>query len=387
MSRAMSGSMLWKCSVSMNRTWLPILLLLTAIIVSAVPVYAQTSTVTIDGNGNIIPSTVAIQKAGNIYTLTADLGDTSIVVLANDIVIDGANHALAGLGSKQNKIALNLTATNVTVQNLHIINWKAGILGAWNNNTITRCTLSGNSQAIAIYGNDYIIRGNAIMGSDRALLIDGGAIRPKGDSNLISENCISANIEALDVLNSNGTTITANTIAGNTYILTLATNTQNTILFLNNFTGNTQVLHIPFGGPFIEGVPTFSPAGQWDNGSVGNYWSDYKTLYPNATEVGHSGIGNTAYTITEKVPYSSTHANGISKSGIATLGTAVDNHPFIDPIVVSTGFSDAQPNPSPTVPEFQYWILLVTVLLAVYSVILVALRYPKLFAKRKSKKS
>ena len=35
----------------------------------------------------------------------------------------------------------------------------------------------------------------------------------------------------------------------------------------------------------------------WDNGKVGNYWSDYFAIYPNATEVDKTGIGNTPYRI------------------------------------------------------------------------------------------
>jgi parallel beta-helix repeat protein len=37
----------------------------------------------------------------------------------------------------------------------------------------------------------------------------------------------------------------------------------------------------------------------WDNGKVGNYWSDYKSKYPNASEVDGSGIGDTPYVIDE----------------------------------------------------------------------------------------
>jgi hypothetical protein len=37
----------------------------------------------------------------------------------------------------------------------------------------------------------------------------------------------------------------------------------------------------------------------WDDGypSGGNYWSDYLTQYANATEIDHTGIGNTSYVI------------------------------------------------------------------------------------------
>ena len=35
----------------------------------------------------------------------------------------------------------------------------------------------------------------------------------------------------------------------------------------------------------------------WDNGSIGNYWSDYLTKYPNASEISNSGIGNIPYVV------------------------------------------------------------------------------------------
>ena len=33
----------------------------------------------------------------------------------------------------------------------------------------------------------------------------------------------------------------------------------------------------------------------WDNGTGGNYWGDYLLKYPNASEIGNSGIGDTPY--------------------------------------------------------------------------------------------
>ena len=35
----------------------------------------------------------------------------------------------------------------------------------------------------------------------------------------------------------------------------------------------------------------------WDNGTVGNYWSDYAAKYPNATEIGNTCVGDTPYLI------------------------------------------------------------------------------------------
>jgi len=44
-------------------------------------------------------------------------------------------------------------------------------------------------------------------------------------------------------------------------------------------------------------VSTVFSVNSWNNGSVGNYWSDYLTKYPNATQVGISGVWNTPYVI------------------------------------------------------------------------------------------
>ena len=65
-----------------------------------------------------------------------------------------------------------------------------------------------------------------------------------------------------------------------------------------------------------------------DNSSTaGNYWSDYLNKYPNATEIGSSGIENSTYTI---VPYNQ------------------DSYPLASPVLASE-------NP---IAEFPSWLLL-----------------------------
>ncbi|MGD6852244.1 MAG: NosD domain-containing protein [Candidatus Bathyarchaeia archaeon] len=358
------------------------LVILFLVAIDAIPVNAQTSTITIDGNGNIDPQVTAIQRDGNTYTLNADLKNTPIVVEANNIILDGAGHTVKGSDSRNAQIALNLTAANVAVRNLQIQSWEVGILGAWNNNTIVNNTLNDNNKGIAIYGNDYVIRQNTVNGSSTALFIDGGKIRPHGDNNLIINNRITRSTIALDILTSDGTTVKENEIANNDCILFLATDTENTLFLGNNFVNNRKILTIPFGGPFVEGAPTFSPAGQWDNGTAGNYWSDYQTIYPNASEVDHKGTGNIPYEIACTLPYTTQKEDGsILAQGVATLGTAVDNHPLMAPVEIPFSYG-GQPSPSPSVPEFSALILLVIGLLVVYGFVLVAVRYPSFFTKR-----
>lgn len=49
----------------------------------------------------------------------------------------------------------------------------------------------------------------------------------------------------------------------------------------------------------VTGVVNGTILVSWDNGSVGNFWDDYQTKYPNATELTDSGVGSTPYLIDE----------------------------------------------------------------------------------------
>ena len=330
--------------------------------------------------------------------------------------MDGANHTLWGLGADQNFIAITLMASNVTAENLHVSGWRAGVYGAYDNCTIANTEFTSNYQAIAVYADDYIIEGNIISGSgDAAILIDGGAVRPQGDNNLITQNQIANNNWAFDILNSNGTTISKNNVTGNSVILTLGTQHANNsiagfhMLYLNNFEGNTQTLHVPIGGPFISSVVPISPAGQWDNGSAGNYWSDYQLRYPIATEIGNSGVSNTPYMINDSTTYSDDYANGTIVTGIAVFGITIDRYPLIAPYNssnIATGLPypspspnnsstpspstspsappslspsptrTSSPSPSPSVPEFPSWIVIAFLMIVAATFLVVRRKRP-----------
>lgn len=71
----------------------------------------------------------------------------------------------------------------------------------------------------------------------------------------------------------------------------------------------------------------------WDNGSIGNYWSDYLTKYPNASEIGNSGICNTPYVVSP------------SHSEFDPIAY-IDHYPLVQP------FSEdvtGEPEPFPTI--------------------------------------
>jgi parallel beta-helix repeat protein len=310
-------------------------------------------TIAVMADGSVYPSDAGIQKMGNVYVLSGDLNAT-ITVEREDCVLDGANHTLQGPGSSLDYVALTLMASNITVENLRVIGWKAGVYGAYNNNTIENNVFLDNNQAIAIYASDYVVQQNLINGSSTGILIDSGAVQSHGDNNCIINNQITKNTWAFDILNSNGTIITQNNVTENNVILTLGTQQNNFtdagihVIYQNSFINNKEVLNIPFGGPTVERFTPISPAGNWDNGAIGNYWDDYFEKNPNATEIDNSRIGDQPYLIEDNISWTRTYANGTYLEGIATLGEAVDNHPLMTASEVSGSTTIIKPTENPT---------------------------------------
>ena len=366
----------------MKKALVLILIMLIAFsMVYVVPIKAQSiQTIIIHSNGQVMPINAAIQRLGNVYFLTTSL-TSAIIVEANNIILNGNGYTLKGPSASLTigGIAVNITAINVTVENMIMTNWGVGVLGAWNNNTITNSIFTSNDEAIALYGDDYVVRQNSISNSTTAIFIDGGS--QQDDHEIIVQNQITRNTQAFDITKSNGVTITANNIANNDAVLALGQTSGKIMLYSNNFVDNKQPLQIPVYSPSMAGVPTISPAGQWDNGTVGNYWSDYTTRYPGASEIGHTGVCDTPYTIVSSISYSDDYGNGTSITRTAVLGTATDNCPLLFPIDVPTATLAAVPSASPTVPEYPMWTVAAVLILMLSTAAFLSVR-TKSFGKR-----
>jgi hypothetical protein len=120
-----------------------------------------------------------------------------------------------------------------------------------------------------------------------------------GSLNTIAENYIANNEEGIY-------------FGGNPPALGASNNT----FYRNSFINNTKQVNdnhwtSSFSSPSIN---------SWNNGVNGNYWSDYKDKYPNATEIDRSGIWSTPYVVDQDNK---------------------DNHPLV---------SDPLPPPSDTTP-------------------------------------
>jgi len=121
---------------------------------------------------------------------------------------------------------------------------------------------------------------------------------------------------------------------------------ENNLFIRNIFVNNSK----NFGTNWaVEGTNCF------DDGTEGNYWDDYLTIYPNASELGESGTGDTPYLLVDM---------------------NVDNHPLLNQPKVSDKvptlpepWSSLLSNPNApsisenaSIPEFPSWIVLSLVL-------------------------
>jgi hypothetical protein len=230
------------------------------------PVQAQMAfpSILIKPDGTIDPASTPIQRSGNTYTFLQDIYADGIRIEKPGILIDGAGHTLKGpyngsqttwiIGEGPDQPLTNETwsigidfltdqITGVTVQNLQIANFSIGMY-VWAPN----CTIVGAAITDTIVG----------------MLVSASGITIKGNYLGDSENGV--------FFGSNG--------AGNI--------PADISLYNNTFVNNTQQL----GGCICLEYNFTETTHAWDNGAIGNYWSDYT-----GTDADGDGIGDTPYNI------------------------------------------------------------------------------------------
>lgn len=257
------------------------------------------NTVTISSDGNVVPSSAPIEHNGNVYTLTSNISG-SIAVHRSNIVIDGAGYSLNGNGGTGVDLTNNLTEVpspqaiwNVTIKNLAILSFHFGIN-----------TLGGGNDALY---DDYVV------------------------------TSMSGNAGAVSFWSCGGNNVSYCSIIGESAIDMQFGSSRNTITD-NNFVGSVWV---EIGG---------------DETVDRNYWSDYFTRYPNATEIDSTGIGNTPYVFYSYV----NNASGLTSSPL------YDYHPQIKPLSLSffpSGASFASTNQQASIAEFPLAIIALAVVL------------------------
>jgi hypothetical protein len=191
-----------------------------------------------------------IEQAGNVYTLTADIEGYAIEIECSNIIFDGAGHTIRVSPTFVNSHLRLLRCNNTTVKNLEVIG-----------DTYTSISLKGSYCSITNIKTD-------------ALRIDSEGFNTITMSDL----------KSLTIWNGNNHISKCN-------IFNICVRSSQNVFTKNNFFFNSTVESMFI---FNDYTNTYRlTANFWDNGSVGNYWSDYQSKYPNASEVDNTGIGNT----------------------------------------------------------------------------------------------
>ncbi|MHA1717572.1 MAG: right-handed parallel beta-helix repeat-containing protein, partial [Promethearchaeota archaeon] len=184
-------------------------------------------------------------------------------------------------------IALNDSNSVIVKQNQIYNNNNSGMILTWGS---YNCTVEGNyiyknsMNGIYIDSGQNRIAYNTIDGNHN----DGIHVSYTMYSSFIG-NTIKNNSNGIVLNQSQGSTIMQNTLENNqNYGIVVALSTQN-LIYINSFISNgaKQAYLLNFNNQtFIN---------RWDNGYVGNYWSDYSSLYHNADNDGR--LWDTPYRI------------------------------------------------------------------------------------------
>jgi parallel beta-helix repeat protein len=230
--------------------------------------------------------------------------DRSVSLVGQDMtttIIDGDN-----TGTAVTIIQSNVNLTGFTLQHSGSTYWGITLGSGASYNSITRNIVRNNSAGVQI---NQFANNNSIIQND---LIDnqvyGVRLNSQSSSNLVSENNVSrTEFEGISIDESSDNVISKNSIVSNAKGIILYDDTTDNRIFENNIKSNGVGIVIePPGGnviynnSFVDNSEQASISNYvnkgcvntWDDGSRGNYWSDYTGVDSNG-----DGIGDTPYTI------------------------------------------------------------------------------------------
>jgi len=238
----------------------------------------------INADGSVSPSTAPIQQTGDTYTLTDDVVG-SITVMRSNVVFDGNGHVISG-----GNIGIDLSGVS--------------------NVTITNNTIAGTSAL--------------------PFMPTAGIAVNDGSSNIISGNNFENDMVGISLTSWDGKSL-HNLIEGNNFtgcsIVFLLYDSSNNTIYHNNFANNTNTVEDT--GYLGYGIVSLNI---WDDGYLGggNYWSDYKTRYPNAKMLDDSGIGDTPYFVMPKGFMDSSASSYWNRLNAIELNNT-DRYPLMEP--------------------------------------------------------
>lgn len=291
------------------------------------PVTFPEITISSDGSIQSSLSPSPIINEGNMYIINENISGYGIDIQRSNIVLLGEGNTLQATAEYNTNSGITIEANGVTVENVSIVRFAVGVDAKGSSNKVTGCNITAGGNGVNVGGQANLITennisncaGNGIELTNSANNVTYNTINcpvmvdKRSNSNVISGNLLVSTTFDI-MMYGNNNVVVSNTITGgslgvifydpaNANIVTkndivnnyegIGLNKQANSFYLNNFINNTYNVRLHFFGdpyaPYSMNV--------FDNGSVGNYWSDYTTKYPNAKETGNTGIYNIPYVI------------------------------------------------------------------------------------------
>lgn len=241
------------------------------------------------------------------------------IALYNSTYCVISNNKLKEINGYPGAIYLNDSNNNWLQQNdvEDTIQISVSLLRSDSNTVSANRIVNGSGVGVYIFGSYDTIVGNAVSNNgiygitisskfskilDNNISSDAGIFLNGASGNLISGNNISNRDIGFDCGDGDSNTFFENNIIGNgnsTAILFSGT-VNNQTFYSNNIVNNVQNIKY-----LNDEIPPFSWESivKWDNGTVGNYWSDYITKCPAAKETDNTGTYDTPYALMSP-PYS-----------------------------------------------------------------------------------
>jgi parallel beta-helix repeat protein len=355
--------------------------------------------IVIAADGSISPSNDVISHIGNLYALRKDIsGSYFISIYCSNIIFDGDGHTIDS-GASSTGFGIETTrVNNVIIENVALQGFYSGVaMFNTENSEVSNVFCFNNGAGLFIQESRY----NQVTHNNIVNNTHGITLYANSNENSIIDNNLAKNDIGLQVLNSQDNKLSNNLIVNSSCAIKTqyvsndgyASKTMpiNNLLYQNNFVNNTQLLNQIEMNPANNTFPNY-----WCYQGCGNYWSDYINKYPNASEIGNTGIGDTPYNLATNNTdyYPLTKPLNIEQPQTPAIANPLPTpipsptvQPSSSPTITirpaaspTTSFVSSPSNstidPSPTVPELS-WLVIFPLLIVMPFIAI------KLFRKRK----
>ncbi len=244
----------------------------------SITIQVKSNNVTISGF-SLLDDEYAVNGQADYTNISSNIISGKVSLGGSSITIEGNNcSSISCFGENNNIFGNSLNYGGIKVD------------GSFNkvlNNSIISNPYAPYNCAIEIDGNSNIVANNKIVNGNLGIAINGDGIpNTLSSNNIISENIISGHtFEAIFVYKGDNNTIVRNYIANNGFGIIIGGHhfdAKDNIIYQNSFVNNS----------ISAKVDNSSYVNFWDNGKVGNFWSDYRGIAAD-----NNNIGDIAYII------------------------------------------------------------------------------------------